>query len=110
VASPFLKNANEHAIGAPGCAPAERHPTLPDADSAERAETSDESDEVGALEESAKRSGWAPSSAGRRDRRERMHDGLRARIVLEYSILGSCRERCAPRVAPVIVAGVQGSA
>jgi len=74
-------------MGAPGCAPAERQPTLPDAEREESAETSGESEAVGALAESAKRSGWAPSSAGRRDRRERIDDALRARIVLEYNIL-----------------------
>jgi hypothetical protein len=81
------KNANEHMIGASGCAAAERHPTLPDEEREERAATSGERDEVGALAESAKRSGWAASSAGRRDSRERMDDALRARIVLEYSII-----------------------
>ena len=73
-------------MGAPGCAAAERHPTLPDVEREESAETRGARDEVGALAESAKRSGWAASSAGRRDRRERMDDALRARIVLEYSI------------------------
>ena len=73
-------------MGAPGCVAAERHPALPDAEREESAETSGESDEVGALEESVKSSGCAASSAGRRDRRERMDDALRARMVLEYSI------------------------
>ena len=74
-------------MGASGYAAAERHPTLPDMEREESAVTSGESDEVGAFAERAKRSGCAASSAGRRDRRERMDDALRARIVLEYSIM-----------------------
>ncbi len=94
VASSLRKNANEHAIGAPGCAAAERQPTLPDA------ETSGESEAVGAFAESAGRSGWSAISAGRRDGRERMDDALRARIALEYSICDVRDQRCAARVAP----------
>jgi len=62
------KNASEHAMGASvvvvavaaaagWSSGAERHPTLPADERAESAETRGESDGVGALAESAKRSG-----------------------------------------------------
>lgn len=73
-------------MGAPGCAAAERQPTLPDTEREESVETSGESDAAGALVDSVKRSGWVLSSGGRCERRERRDDALRARIVLEYSI------------------------
>ena len=100
VANSLRKKANEHAMtgDAPGWVAAERHPTLPDVEKDESADTSGASDGVGALAESVKRSGWAASEAGRRDRWERMDDALRARIVLEYSIARD--QRCAVRVAP----------
>ena len=65
---------------------AERHPTLPEEESAESAETSGESEDAGALVESVKRSGWEASSAGRREMCARMEDALRASTVLEYNI------------------------
>jgi hypothetical protein len=65
---------------------AERHPTLPEVESAESAETSDESEDAGALVESVKRSGWEASSAGRREMCARMEDALRASTVLEYNM------------------------
>jgi len=69
---------------------AERHPTLPEEESAESAETSGESDDAGALVESVKRNGWEASSAGRRDMCARMDDALRASTVLEYNIVATC--------------------
>ena len=88
VVNSLRKNANEHAMtgDALGWVAAERHPTLPDVERDESEDTSGASDGVGVLAESVKRSGWAASEAGRRDRWERMDDALRARIVLEYSI------------------------
>lgn len=83
-------------MGAPGCAAAERQPTLPDTEREESVETSGESDAAGALVDSVKRSGWVLSSGGRCERRERRDDALRARIVLEYSIGRAAR---APPVA-----------
>ena len=47
---------------------------------------------VGVLVDSVKRRGWALSSTGRRERRERMDEALRARIVREYS-MGCCSAR-----------------
>ena len=66
---------------------AERHPTLPEDESAESAETSGESDDTGALVESVKRSGWEVTSAGRRVMCARIEDALRASTVLEYNML-----------------------
>jgi hypothetical protein len=56
------KNASEHAMGAgrappPGWVGAERHPTLPEEEKEERAETSGGRDGDGALVESVKRRG-----------------------------------------------------
>jgi hypothetical protein len=57
------KNASEHAMGAadapgaPGWVGAERHPTLPEEENEERAETRVASEGAGALVESVKRSG-----------------------------------------------------
>jgi hypothetical protein len=55
------KNANEHAMGAgrapPGWVGAERHPTLPEEEKEESAETRGGSDGAGALVESVKRRG-----------------------------------------------------
>lgn len=65
---------------------AERHPTLPEEESAESAETSGESDGAGALVERVKRSGCDASSAGRREMCARMEDALRASTVLEYNM------------------------
>jgi hypothetical protein len=65
---------------------AERHPTLPEDEREDSAETMDESEGAGALVESVKRSGCDASSAGRRDMWARMEDALRARTVLEYNI------------------------
>jgi hypothetical protein len=45
------------APGAPGCVSAERHPTLPEEENEERAETRDASEGAGALVERVKRSG-----------------------------------------------------
>ena len=59
---------------------------LLDVEREERAVTSGVREAVGALVDSVKRSGWALSSVGRRSRRERMDEALRARIVLEYNI------------------------
>ena len=42
---------------------------------------------VGGSVDNVKRSGWALSEEGRRERCERMEDALRARIVLEYSMV-----------------------
>jgi hypothetical protein len=83
------KNANEHAMGALGCAAAERQPMLLEAEREVSVVMSGERDAVGVLVDSVKRSEWALSSAGRRERRERMEETLRARIVLEYS-MGYC--------------------
>ena len=73
---------------------ADRHPTFPNEEKDERAETSDDSDERGVFVEIVKRSGCAASSAGRRDICARIDDALRASTVLEYNIL------IAPRVKP----------
>ena len=73
-------------MGALGCVGAERHPTLLDVEREESAMTSGVREAFGALVDSVKRRGWALSSVGRRERRERMDEALRARIVLEYSI------------------------
>ena len=53
------KNASEHAMraGAPGWVDAERHPTLPEEEKEESAETRGGSDGAGALVESVKRRG-----------------------------------------------------
>jgi hypothetical protein len=54
------KNAIEHAMGAadaPGWIGADRHPTLPEEENDERAETSVASEGAGALVESVKRRG-----------------------------------------------------
>jgi len=57
------KNASEHAMGAadapgtPGWVGAERHPTLPEEENEERAETRVASEGAGALVERVKRSG-----------------------------------------------------
>jgi hypothetical protein len=57
------KNASEHAMGAadtpvaPGLVGAERHPTVPEEENEERAETRVASEGAGALVESVKRSG-----------------------------------------------------
>ena len=56
---------------------------VPDTEREESAETSGESNEVGALVDNAKRSGWTLSSEGRCERRERRDEALRATIVLE---------------------------
>jgi hypothetical protein len=53
---------------------AERHPTLPEDEKDESAETREESEGVGALVESVKRKGCEASSAGRRDMCARMED------------------------------------
>ena len=90
------KNANEHAIGALGCVDTERQPMLLDVEREERAVTSGVSEAFGALVDSVKRSGWALSSVGRRERCERMDEALRARIVLEYSIRGVSSARMSP--------------
>ena len=47
---------------------------------------------VGALVDRVNRRGWALSSVGRRERRKRMDEALRARIVLKYS-MGCCSAR-----------------
>jgi hypothetical protein len=91
------KNASEHAMGAAvvvtvdvavagWVSGAERHPTLPEDESEESAETRDDSEGAGALAESVNRSGCEASSAGRRDMCARMEDALRANTVLEYNI------------------------
>ena len=65
---------------------------LLDVESEERAVTSGVREAVGALVDSVNRRGWTLSSMGRRERCERMHEALRARIVLEYSMgSGSAR-------------------
>ena len=69
-----------------GCVAAERQPTLLDVESEERVVTSGAREAIGALVDSVKKRRWALSSVGRRERRERMDEALRARIVLEYSI------------------------
>ena len=57
------KNASEHAMGAadapgePGWVGAERHPTVPEDENEERAETRGASEGAGVLVESVKRSG-----------------------------------------------------
>ena len=55
------KNASEHAMGAdaraPGCVGAERHPTLPEEEKEESAETRGGSEGAGALVERVKRRG-----------------------------------------------------
>jgi hypothetical protein len=53
------KNASEHAMsaGAPGWVGAERHPTLPEEEKEESAETRGGSDGAGALVERVKRRG-----------------------------------------------------
>ena len=61
---------------------------LLDVERKERAVTSGVREAFGALVDSVKRSGWALSSVGRRARRERMDEALRAKIVLEYSMGG----------------------
>ena len=71
---------------APGWVGAERHPTLPEEENEERAETRGGSEGAGALVESVKRSGCEASSAGSRDICARMEDALRASTVLEYNI------------------------
>jgi len=53
---------------------AERHPTLPEDEREESAETREESEGAGALAESVKRKGCEASSAGRRDKCARMED------------------------------------
>jgi hypothetical protein len=73
-------------MGALGFAAAERQPMLLDVEREVRAVTIGEREVVGVLADSVKRSGWALSSVGRRERRERMEDALHARIVLEYSM------------------------
>ena len=73
-------------MGALGCVGAERHPTLLVVEREERAVTSGVRETVGVLVDSVKRSGWALSSVGRRERRERMDEAVRVRIVLEYNI------------------------
>ena len=65
---------------------AERQPILLDVEREERAVTSGVREAVGVSVDSVKRSGWALSSVGRRERRERMDEAVRARIVLEYNI------------------------
>jgi hypothetical protein len=83
VASSLRKNANEQAMGAPEWLAADRHPTLPDEEREERAETREDSDETGVFVEIVKRSGCAASSAGRRDICARIEDAFRASMVLE---------------------------
>ena len=79
-------------MGALGCVGAERQPTPLDVEIEESAVTSGVRDAVGVLVDSVKRRGWALSEEGRRERCERMHEALRARIVLEYSMgSGSAR-------------------
>jgi hypothetical protein len=87
VASSLRKNANEQEMGALEWLAADRHPTLPNEEKDERAETRDESDEGGVFVEIVKRSGCAASSTGRRDIWARIDDALQASTVLEYNIL-----------------------
>ena len=60
---------------------------------------------IGALVDSVKRRGWAPSSVGRRERRERMDEALRAKIVLEYSIGEGSSARMSPMSRHTFVVG-----
>ena len=62
---------------------------LLDVEREERAATSGVREAFGASVDSVKRRGWALRSVGRRERRERMDEALRARNVLEYSMGGS---------------------
>ena len=79
-------------MGALGCVGAERQPMLLDIESEESAVTSGVRDAVGVLVDRVNRRGWALSSVGRRERRKRMDEALRARIVLRYS-MGCCSAR-----------------
>ena len=81
-------------MGALGCVGAERQPMLLDVEREDSAVTSGARDAIGVLVDSAKRSGWALSEEGRRERCERMDEALRARIVLEYSIGEGSSARC----------------
>jgi hypothetical protein len=74
-------------MGAPEWLAADRHPTLPDEEKEERAETREDSDETGVFVEIVKRRGWAASSAGMRDICARIEAAFRASTVLAYSIL-----------------------
>ena len=65
---------------------------LLDVEIEESAVTSGVRDAVGVLVDKVNRRGWALSSVGRRERRKRMDEALRARIVLRYS-MGCCSAR-----------------
>ena len=65
---------------------------LLDIESEESAVTSGVRDAVGVLVDRVNKRGWALSSVGRRERRKRMDEALRARIVLRYS-MGCCSAR-----------------
>ena len=65
---------------------------LLDVEIEESAVTSGVRDAVGVLVDRVNRRGWALSSVGRRERRKRMDEALRARIVLVYS-MGCCSAR-----------------
>ena len=73
-------------MGAPEWLAAERHPTLPEEEREDRAETRGDKDEMGVFVESVKRNGCAASSAGRRDICASMEAAFRASMMLEYSI------------------------
>jgi hypothetical protein len=63
------------AVAAPGwVSGAERHPTQPEEEKEESAETREESEGAGALAERVKKKGCEASSAGRRDMCARMED------------------------------------